>query len=107
MAKDTSGNPWIFDTAGEKEGQEDFSVTDDNFDVQIYVKTMLLVNPAGANNTTFEVLEGDSTDSSITGALVVAAGAHYQLDVNGYVDGIYIATLPTGGKVYVYHGEPD
>ena len=113
MAKDvTSGTVWIFDTVGDMEGLANFSdnPTAVNFNTDIYVQYIKFINPSTATNTTFEVVQGapsSPTDSdTLTGAIQVAAGEEQDVWIGHRVEGLYLLTIPTSGKVLIYHGYP-
>lgn len=125
MAKDVSANPWVFDATGQAEGlgpslDSGPEVTHTvNFNVPVYIQQIKVVTggtggdvlvysrkivgtedptqyPKCDQRKRYEVLFLDETPANDT----------LWVPINTRVDGIYVNTLPTGAKLYVYHGEP-
>lgn len=105
MAKDTTGQPWVFDAAGQF--LELGELLDEN---EGHVGNRILIQPfvsyinisAGAAGGVFEVLESEG-GRSLTGSITLAANAHERVTVNRRVNGIYIDAL-ADGTISVYHG---
>jgi len=104
MAKDVTGNPWIFDAENQGEGLES-TATGRIFDtINPYIRRIRCVT-AGTSGS-WEV-----RDTSATGRIIVA-GALLDPTSSESVDvldntSIFISDLPTSAKIYVHHGDAE
>jgi len=106
VAKDVTGNPWIFDAETQAEGyaNDAAGATVNNKglifikEIKVYTGTaggdVLIHDAAGGR----EILFLDSTSANTTISCPFGNGF--------WAKGIYITDLQTAAKVYVYHGAP-
>jgi hypothetical protein len=102
MAKDITGNPWVFDTATESEGFANRNEsTAPNITTNIFINRIKVDTGDGGDvaidndaTPTRRIIKADSTPANDT----------LEWPIGHYVDGIYITTLPTNATITVWHG---
>jgi hypothetical protein len=104
MAKEITGNPWVFDTATEGEGYgpnaDSVSV---NFNTWIYIKRIKVYT--GTSGGDVQVDDRKTSGREILFLDNTFANDSIECPMGIAVKGVYIKTLPTAAKVYVYHGK--
>jgi hypothetical protein len=111
MAKDVTGNPWLFDAATQGEGfgpnKDSISVV---FTTKPYIDRIKVDTGDGGNvlirsrsaagtgdHSRIDILKADSTPANDT----------LEWPIKHRVDGIYIVTLPANATIKVWHGYAD
>jgi hypothetical protein len=106
MAKEITGQPWVFNAAGEFEGYANNAELDGNlngphFPTRIFVQRFKIDTGAGGDvlindsNGGNEILKADSTPANDT----------LEWPINSWVKGLYIQTLPANATIQVWHGK--
>jgi len=106
VAKDVTGNPWIFDAETQAEGYAPYEAGETvNTRTPIFVKEIKVYTGTAGGDVQIhdesggrEVLFLDSTPANTTISVPFGNGV--------WLKGIYITDLQTAAKVYVYHGAP-
>jgi len=96
MAKDVTGQPWIFDATTQAEGVGNSGV----FQHPIYIQRVkidtgnggdVLVLSASGGKT---IIKADNTPADDT----------LEWPIGAFVRGFYVSTLPTNAQLHVFHG---
>lgn len=98
MAKDVTGQPWIFDATTQAEGVDNGGV----FDIPIFVDHVVCKSNGTAG--AFTVLEA-SGGAQIFDVDTTETDGEKVVPIGKYIKGFYVSALPSSGKIYVYHGE--
>lgn len=103
MAKDISHNPWVFDAVDQYEGWANRNETvAPVFEIKPFVDFILF--ESGATGGNYEVTDAND-GNSLTGLITLGANSQVQVSIGKYVDGVYIDSFGSDGKILVYHGQ--
>ena len=109
MAQDSTNNPWLFDAATQGEGfgpsLDSVSVV---FTVRPYINQLKIGTGAGGDVLIYSRKNagtGNHARVNIVDFSSTPANDTLWVPIDARVDGLYIQTLPTGGRVYAFHGE--
>jgi len=104
MVKQATGNPIIFDatTQGEGYGPNEDGIST-LFNTPIYVKRIKVYT--GTAGGDIQVDDRATSGKEVLFLDSTLANDSIECPIEVFVKGIYIKTLPTAAKVYLYHGK--
>jgi hypothetical protein len=101
MPKDVTGSIWIFDTAGQNEGEANAAEsTAPNFNTRLFI-TMIRVDTGDGGNFLLNESNGGRRIVKLDNT---PADDTLWVPINRWVAGIYVQTLPANASVEVLHG---
>lgn len=98
MAKTLGTNPWVMTAAADAEGLGNGG----SHEHPLYVDHLEIMSGNGGDI----LIKQSSSGKTLVDIASATADDNIWWDVNGWLKGIYITTLPTNGEVRIYLGTP-